>query len=502
MVLKTWISLREGMRNRGFRVGFAFGVGLLLAVFGGAVTLRQVLEARPAIAAPNIPPAKVAAGIELSKAFELVAKGVEPAVVNINTEQIIHNARGASDDPFREFFGDNSPFGSFFGQMPRDMKQKSLGSGFLVDPKGYILTNNHVVEHATKIKVKLDDGRTMDAKVVGTDPQTDLAVLKIDASNLPTIRLANSDPLEVGDWVLAFGSPFGLQKTMTAGIISAKGRVIGAGPYDNFLQTDAAINPGNSGGPLVNLSGEVVGINTMIASESGGFQGIGFAIPSSMASDVYRQILSHGKVTRGWLGVHVQAITPGIAKGFNLSEQKGALVADVDSDSPAARAGIRSGDIILDYAGHQVNDPRDLSFAVAQTAAGASSQVGILRDGKRMNLTVKIGERPGDEAEAVEGSNSERHGRLGITVENITPDAARQMNLQSSKGALVTEVKPGSPADEAGVQPGDVIREINHTPVSSASDVLAVARDLKKGSTVLMKLERQGQALFLSLEIS
>ncbi len=501
MVSKTWTSLREGMRSLRFRAGFTLSAGILLAAFGGAMRIRDVLGAN-ATAEPNTSPAKVAAATELSRAFEVVAKEVEPAVVNINTEQIIHNTRASSDDPFREFFGDNSPFGSFSGQMPQDLRQRSLGSGFLVDPNGYILTNNHVVEHATKINVKLDDGRTLDAKVVGTDPQTDLAVLKIDASNLPTIRLGKSDPLEVGDWVLAFGSPFGLQKTMTAGIISAKGRVIGAGPYDDFLQTDAAINPGNSGGPLVNMVGEVVGINTMIASASGGFQGIGFAIPSSMASDVYHQIVAQGKVLRGWLGVHAQAITPGIAKGFNLPDQKGALIADVDPDSPAANAGLRSGDIILEYGGHSVKDPRDLSFAVAQTAAGTSSRVGILRDGKKMSLDVKIGERPGEVAEALSTANSEKRGRLGLTVENITPDVAREMNLQSSRGALVTEVRPGSPADEAGVQPGDVIREINHAPVGNAADVLAVARNLKKGSTVLMKLERQGQALFVSVDIS
>lgn len=358
------------------------------------------------------------------------------------------------------------------------------------------------MEHATKIRVKLDDGRTMDAKVVGTDPQTDLAVLKIEGSNLPTVRLANSEQLEVGDWVLAFGSPFGLQKTMTAGIISAKARVIGAGPYDNFIQTDAAINPGNSGGPLVNINGEVVGINTMIASESGGFQGVGFAIPSKMAEDVYKQIISHGKVTRGWLGVHVQEITPSLAKGLNLPNQKGALVADVEPGSPAAQAGVKSGDIIVDYDGHAVNDPRDLSFSVAGTISGSASHVGVLRDGKKLSLEVKIGERPGETAENSASPDHGKPGRLGVMVENLTPEAARQMHLPSTHGVLVTEVKPGSPADEGGIQPGDVISEVNHSPIANAADLQAAARNLKSGSTILMKVERQGQSLFLALDLA
>jgi serine protease Do len=502
MLTKAKRLFRDGIQKGAFRLGFAFGVGVLMLSFGGVLAFREISDARPADLTPDIPLAKVATAVELSKAFETVAKDVEPAVVNINTEQIIHNANAVMGDPFREFFGGNSPFGSFSGQMPRDLKQKSLGSGFIVDPKGYILTNNHVVEHATKIKVKLDDGRTMDAKVVGTDPQTDLAVLKIDGSNLPAVRLAAADGIEVGDWVLAFGSPFGLQKTMTAGIISAKGRTIGAGPYDNFLQTDAAINPGNSGGPLVNLRGEVIGINTMIASQSGGFQGIGFAIPSSMATDVYHQIVSHGKVTRGWLGVHIQEITPGIAKSFNLASQKGALVADVEADSPAARAGMKAGDVILDFNGHAVNDPRELSLAVAGTSNGSLAPVTVLRDGKRVSLNVRIGERPDLTAENSGSSSTEKPARLGITVENITPEAARQMNLPSEKGALVTEVRPGSPADDGGVLAGDIIHEIDHHTVNNISDLQAVTRSIKSGSTVLLRVEREGQSLFLSFDLA
>ncbi len=501
MVSDAWVALKGRIRSAGFKTGMALSAGLLL-LFGGVFLLKGNVEASTAAEPPDIPTTKVVAASELSKDFELVAKVVEPAVVNINTEQVIHNTAAESDDPFRGLFGKDSPFGQFFSQMPKDMVQKSLGSGFIIDPNGYILTNNHVVEHATKIKVKLDDGRTMDAKVVGTDPQTDLAVLKIGASNLPTVRMADSSRIEVGDWVLAFGSPFGLQKTMTAGIISAKGRVIGAGPYDNFLQTDAAINPGNSGGPLVNIRGEVVGINTMIESQSGGFQGIGFAIPSSMASDVYHQLVSHGKVSRGWLGVRIQEITPAMAKAMNLGEQRGALVADVDAGSPAAKAGLKSGDIIVEYNGKAVTSSRDLLFDVAGTAGGTTSPVTVLRDGQKLSLNVTVGERPEETADSSENAGSEKPAQLGITVENVTPDTAREMNLHSSDGVLVTEVKAGGPADEGGVRPGDVIHEIDHKPVHGTSDLLAVTRTLKSGASVLLKVERQGQSLFLALSLS
>ncbi len=492
-------SLNTMATRPGFRQGFAAGLAMLILIFGGALGFRAALGTSTGAATGNsgIPPAVN----DLSKTFETVAKQVGPAVVNINTEQVIHSNAVAAD-PFREFFGDESPLGSFFNQKPRDYRQRSLGSGLIVAPDGYILTNNHVVENASKISVKLEDGREMDATVVGTDAQTDLAILKVKAANLPVLPLAKSDQIQVGDWVLAFGSPFGLEKTMTAGIISAKGRVIGAGPYDNFIQTDAAINPGNSGGPLVNLKGEVVGINTMIASQSGGFQGVGFAIPSVMAADVYGQIVKSGKVTRGWLGVHIQDLTPQIAKGFNVGGRKGVLISDVDADSPAAKAGLKSGDVIVEYAGKAIETARDLSLAVAGTKVGSPSRLVVWRDGHETALSVTVGERPSDVAEEFKSTQPEGHGRLGVTVENVTSDAARELNLSSSKGALVTEVKPGSPADEGGVRAGDVIREINHNPVNRAADLQALARSLKEGSTVLMKVERQGQNLFLAFDLS
>jgi serine protease Do len=493
-------SPESGAKKLGFRHGFGIGIGLFLLILGGALGFVGAREETSASTDVQNTPAVTMPVTGLSAAFERVAKSVEPAVVNISTEQIIHTS--GMEDPFRGMFGGDSPFAPFFGQ-PRDEKQHSLGSGFIVDPRGYILTNNHVVKDATKIKVKLQDGRELPGTVVGTDPQTDLALIKVQADNLPVLKLANSDTVKVGEWVLAFGSPFGLEETVTAGIISAKGRVIGAGNYDNFLQTDAAINPGNSGGPLVNLEGEAVGINTMILSQSGGFQGVGLAIPSSMADDVYRQLVQYGKVTRGWLGVTIQEITPELAKSFDLKNTEGVLVAQVEPNSPAAKAGIRSGDVIVDYNGKQTKTPRDLSMAVADTKVGVPAKLTIIRDGRTMNLETSIGEKPGERAEAASSSGkSEEHAKLGVTVENIDPNDVHQLNLPSSNGALVTDVQSGGPADDGGVRPGDVIREINHKPINNVSDLQSAVKNLKTGSTVLLSVIRQGQTLFLAFDLS
>jgi serine protease Do len=485
-----------GGKRLGFRHGFGIGMGLFLLILGGALGFVGANEGSNSSTDVQNSPAVTMPVDSLSTAFEKVAKSVEPAVVNISTEQVVHNS--GMEDPF----GGNSPFAPFFGQ-PRDEKQQSLGSGFIVDPRGYILTNNHVVKDATKIKVKLQDGRELTGTVVGTDPKTDLAVIKVQANNLPVLKLANSDQVKVGEWVLAFGSPFGLEQTMTAGIISAKGRVIGAGNYDNFLQTDAAINPGNSGGPLVNLAGEVVGINTMILSQSGGFQGVGLAIPSSMADDIYRQLVQYGKVTRGWLGVTIQEVTPELAKSFNLKNTEGVLVAQVEPNSPAARAGVHSGDVIVDYNGKPTKSPRDLSLAVADTKVGVPAKLTIIRDSRTMTLDTSIGEMPGERAEATSPTDkSDEHAKLGLTVENIDQNEAHQLNLTSSTGALVTDVQSGSPADDGGVRPGDVIREINHKPINNVSDLQSAVKNLKSGSTVLLSVIRQGQSLFLAFDLT
>jgi serine protease Do len=374
----------------GFHRGLAAGILVALLAVAGCLSFYTGVEARGSASAPvtvAATPGLVSAA-DLGRAFADVAKRVEPAVVNINTEQVIQGI----PDPFEEFFG--------LRRAPRTYKQASLGSGFIIDPQGLVLTNYHVVEKASRINVKLDSGRVLDARVVGTDPQTDLAVLKIHASNVPYLRLADSNRAEVGDWVLAFGSPFGLQKTMTAGIISAKGRVIGAGPYDNFLQTDAAINRGNSGGPLVNLQGEVVGINTLILSEGGGWEGVGFAIPSSTASGVYQQLARSGKVSHGWLGISLDEVTPSLARRFGLREDaRGALITEVVPGSPAARAGVHPGDVIVTIDGQGVQSGRDVSLVVADAKPGSPLRLGLLREGRRIALDVRLGERPADLAE-------------------------------------------------------------------------------------------------------
>jgi len=500
--MNTTSPIKSKIRQLGFRHGFGLGLGLVLLLLGGALGFVGAREGTGTQPADTKVPAITTGTIDnLSTAFERVAKLVGPAVVNISTEQIIHTS-GLSQDPSGGMFGNNNPFGFFFNQQPRDLKQRSLGSGFVVDPRGYIVTNNHVVKDATKIKVKLQDGRELPGTVVGTDSQTDLAVIKVNASDLPILRLSDSDQVKVGEWVLAFGSPFGLEQTMTAGIISAKGRMVGAGAYDNFLQTDAAINPGNSGGPLVNLQGEVVGINTMILSESGGFQGVGLAIPASMADNVYHQLVNTGKVTRGWLGVTIQEMTPELAKSFDLKTPEGVLVAQVEPSSPAAKAGIRSGDIILEYNGKETKSTRDLSMAVADTKVGVPAKLKVLRDGKMLNMDVSVGEKPVEKAEASQSMDKEEHAKLGVTLENLDPDTAKQLHLSSTTGALVTDVQSGGPADEGGVRPGDVIREINHKPIKSVTDVKSEISSLKNGSTVLLNVVREGQTLFLAFDLS
>jgi serine protease Do len=432
----------------------------------------------------------------LPPSFAAVAKQVQGAVVNINTEQTVQGGQ----DPFSRFFG--------FGGDEGSRTQRSLGSGFVVDPAGLVLTNNHVVEHATRIRVRINSGRQMDATVVGTDPQTDLAVLRVKTSDsLPALKLAAADDTQVGDWVLAFGSPFGLEHTMTAGIISAKGRVIGAGPYDNFLQTDAAINPGNSGGPLVNLRGEAVGINTIIYSQSGGFEGVGFAIPAVLAQGIYHQLVTSGKVTRGWLGVSTQELTPELAKAFSVPAGRGVVVAQVEPGSPAASAGLRTGDILLEYNGQPVNSMRDLSLAVAATRAGTPSKLTVLRQGQQVALSVRVGERPqvaeerDRELPRAAGTGEQQPGKLGVSIANVTPDVAQELGLSSNEGALITEVRPGGPAENAGLRPGDVIREMNRTAVRSAADVSAGMRNARGGSTVLLRVERQGSALYVAVEV-
>ena len=437
--------------------------------------------------------------------FAEIAQKDSPAVVNISTEKVVKGRSQRS----REFFGPGPmPFGphdpfrdffeKFFGDIPRDFKQRSLGSGFIIDPKGLIITNNHVVEGADKIKVKLVGGKEYNATIKGRDPKTDLALLEIKATEpLPSLSLGNSDAVRVGDWVVAVGNPFGLGHTVTQGIISAKGRVIGAGPYDNFLQTDAAINPGNSGGPLLNLKGEVIGINTAIVATG---QGIGFAIPSNLAKEIIPQLQAKGKVTRGMLGVQVQTVTPELAKSFKLPEPKGALVAEVNPGTPAEKAGLQRGDIIVEFDGKPIKEMNELPRLVANTPPGTKVTLKFLRDGKEKSVTLTVTEMQ-EERTALSGRESPEESALGLAVENLNPNLARRYGLKESKGALVVQVAPGSPAAEAGLRPGDLILDINGQAVRNVADFQRLLAALEKGSVARILVKRQGHSLYFPLEI-
>ncbi|MBI2350659.1 MAG: DegQ family serine endoprotease [Deltaproteobacteria bacterium] len=431
--------------------------------------------------------------------FVTLAKTLRPVVVNISTTQVAERSEGPAG-PFQE--GD--PRGDFWrrffgGPIPRGpQRQKSLGSGFIIDRDGSILTNNHVVENAEKIVVRLADEREFEAKVIGKDSKTDIAVIKIDAKgNFPLPPLGDSDQLEVGDWVMAIGNPFGLDNTVTAGIVSAKGRHIGAGPYDNFIQTDASINPGNSGGPLINLRGEVVGINTAIFSQSGGNIGIGFATPINLAKEVLLQLKSKGKVTRGWLGVVIQRVTPEIAESLGLDKARGGLVAELSKDGPAERAGVKVGDVIVEFDGKEIKESNDLPIIVARTSVDKKVRLKVLRDKKEVTLTVAVGELK----EVVVASAKEK-GEFGFTVQTITPQIAESLGLERAEGVVITAVESGSPGDEAGLRRGDIILEIDRKPVRNLADYRKALGESKKDKGSLFLVRRGESTLFLALKSS
>jgi serine protease Do len=427
-------------------------------------------------------------------------KEVSPAVVNISTTQVVKLNRPrmrnpfGQQDPFDEFFN------NFFGRMPKEQKRRSLGSGFIVSPDGYILTNNHVVEKADEVTVTLLDKEEFKAKVVGTDPKIDIALIKIDAKKkLAHVPLGDSDRLEVGEWVLAIGNPFGLGHTVTAGIVGAKGRIIGSGPYDDFIQTDASINPGNSGGPLFNLKGEVVGINTAIVQ---GGQGIGFATPIQLAKSVLDQLKEKGKVTRGWLGVYIQPLTPDAAENLGISGRRGALVSDVTSGGPAEKAGIRSGDVIVGFNGKEIRDEHELPQAVASTKPGKTVDVRLLRDGKETTVAVTIVEMAGEPGKPAGGHDLPKS--LGLTVQDITPEIAQRFQIEDTKGVVVTDVEDGSPADEAGFNEGDIIRVIlrqnKRNPVTNAAEFAKLVKKFQSDKTMLFLVERGDSRVLLTVK--
>jgi serine protease Do len=470
----------EIFANRGGIVHRFFGV--MAAVVASAILWTAI----PASADTGFP-----------GSFAELTKKASPAVVNISAVKIVKSHGGmpmpfGADDPFKDFF-------EFFyrDRQPRDFKQQSLGSGFIIDKEGFILTNNHVVESTDEIKVKLADGREFKAEIVGRDPKTDLALIRIEPeSDLPTLSLGDSETAQVGDWVIAIGNPFGLGHTVTAGIVSAKYRQIGAGSYDNFIQTDASINPGNSGGPLLNTAGEAIGINTAIFSRSGGNIGIGFAIPINMAKDILPQ-LKEGKVVRGWLGVMIQEVTPDLKEKLGLSDADGALVADVTSGGPAEKAGIQRGDVIVGFNGKEIKEMKELPFLVASSPVGSEAKVDIVRNGKPMSVTVTLGRLTDEE----EGAPVETRLELGMSLETLTSDKAAAMGLSGTEGVIVSQVAPGSPAAEAGIRLGDVIVEVDKNPVGNVEDFEAAVAKFNPGDTMLLLVKRRGATLFLTLKI-
>jgi serine protease Do len=440
-----------------------------------------------------------------ANSYAPIVKKVAPSVVRIDTTARVkqtgfEGAPGMSDPFFRRFFGE----GSGNPQMERAPKMRGAGSGVIVTEDGYILTNNHVVENADEVKVSLQDGREFNAKVVGTDPKTDVAVVKVNAKGLPCMELADSEKIEVGDIVLAIGNPFGIGQTVTMGMISAMGRGNIGLDYEDFIQTDAAVNPGNSGGALVDAEGRLIGINTAILSRNGGFQGIGFAIPTNLAKNVMVSLVKDGRVTRGYLGVLIQDLTPGLAKQFDLKDRNGALVGDVTPNSPASKAGLKNGDVVVEYDGKAVKDSRHLKLQVAQSKPGQTVPVTVLRDGSTKTLEVSVKELPGSNTLAKNGSKAENdEGTLnGVTVGDLEPAVRRQIGVPANlHGALVTDVEPDSPAGEAGLRPGDVILEINKKPVRDAEEAVKLT-EKTEDKTTLLRVWSNGNSRFVVVDES
>lgn len=494
-------------------IGPVVGIAVLSAamIWGGhPLSPSHALSSATPIAAP-IP-------AQASNGFTEVAKAVTPAVVNITTvivEKVSDNRPMPDElrERMEEFFGGpNGPSGprGFRGPQgpqgpsePRGHRGGGQGSGVIVSSDGYLLTNNHVIDGAQEVTVTLPDKREFKGTIVGTDPKTDLAVVKIEGRNLPTVAWGDASKLQVGEYVLAVGNPFGLNSTVTLGIVSALGRGrMGITQYEDFIQTDAAINPGNSGGALVNTKGELVGINTAIFSQTGGYQGVGFAVSTSMSKPIYESLVKTGKVVRGFLGIGIQELTPDLVKSFGLKESKGALVSDVRDESPAERAGLKQGDVIVAYEGSPVEDAVALQRFVTKTVVGTKVPVKVIRDGHEKDLTVTIGEQPEPTKIAKAETGETDFAFAGVAVQDLDRDTAKELGLKGKgQGVVVTKIDPDSGAEKAGLMPGDVIREINRQPVRSVKDFEKVSSSVKKGENVLILINRRGNALFLSAKV-
>jgi serine protease Do len=485
----------------------------------GAILLWGSQSLAPSHASSSLTPTASPVAVSMagppSNGFTDVAKAVTPAVVNITTVTTDRVSEGRSGqdelrDRMEEFFGGpNGPFGprGFPGPQgpgePRGHRGGGQGSGVIVSSDGYILTNNHVIDNAREVTVTLPDKREFKGKIVGTDPKTDLAVVKIEGRNLPTVPWGDASKLQVGEYVLAVGNPFGLNSTVTLGIVSALGRGrMGITQYEDFIQTDAAINPGNSGGALVNTRGELVGINTAIFSQSGGYQGVGFAVPTSMSKPVYESLIKTGKVVRGYLGIGIQDLNQDLAKSFGMKEANGALVSDVKEDSPASQAGLKQGDVITSYQDSEVEDAIALQRMVTRTVVGTKVPVKVVRDGHEKELTITIGEQP-DTAKIAKAETGEKeYAFAGVAVQDLDRDTAKQLGIQGkTQGVIVTSVEPDSGAEKAGLMRGDVIREINRQPVKSVKDFEKASSAVKKGENVLILINRRGASLFLSAKV-
>ena len=484
---------------------------VILATLAAGIIIGTVIthgaKAREQVVAPGAAPLSVPAPAQLSSAFVQIAKAVRPAVVNINTQSTIKQptvrrrppSRDREQDPFEDFFDRFFDFGPFGPQG--DIRQRSLGSGIVVDKNGYILTNRHVVEKADKIQVKmLNDPNQYEAKVIGSDLETDLAVIKIEPkSALVPATLGNSEGINVGDWVLAIGSPFGLEETVTAGIISAKSRDLpGAGQFQHFLQTDAAINPGNSGGPLVNMAGQVIGVNTAIVTQRGSYEGVGFALPSNTAIQVYNQIIKHGRVSRGSIGIEFQSEAsenPALLRSYGVKQ--GVIIGNVRPNSPADKAGLKTEDVIVAVDNVPIKTGNDLVTKIAETPVGNKVRVRYVRNGKEYEATVTVGERaeifkdlvgePEEEARGGEAGEA----KFGFTLQNLTPEMASRLGLSGTEGVVVTDVDPGSFAEDIGIVRGDIIVAIQRQPVRSVDDLRRIQRGLKSKDDVVFKVMRR-----------
>jgi serine protease Do len=501
MRFKMWNT-----RNR--RIGIGLVVAALAGVFAGSYSttraaLRPAAPVQSALAAQPATDEAPLSRATLESGFSSVVEKVVPAVVNISATKIVKNSYGDEESPFsndpffRQFFGGDLPKGN----RPKDRREHGLGSGVIVSPDGYILTNNHVVDGASQIKITLSDKRDFDARVIGRDAGTDIALLKLDAHELPVLPFGDSSKVKAGDLVLAIGSPFGLSQTVTMGIVSATGRGgLDIEDYENFIQTDAAINPGNSGGALVNSQGQLIGINTAILSGGGGNQGVGFAIPVDMAREVMTQLMKQGKVVRGFIGATIQQVTPGMAKAFGLTEARGALIGEVKSGSPASRAGLQAGDVILAINGKPVSDMRDLRLQISMTQPGTLVDMNVLRNGHEQKVQVKLDELPGQTADA--SATGEKTGSVldGVAVEELTPAILRELGLPlKTTGVVVSGVDDSSRAQESGLRRGDVIQQVNRKEVASVADYQRLLRAAGKEALLLL-VNRDGHTLFMVVE--